>query len=82
MFRSCRSVVPLCQRHKDSLKLLSIDGAESTDASIEAISNCTQLLRLTVSFADNLTEKVVDYLKVSIFPKKTRLLTLLWLIEF
>jgi len=48
-----------------TLVTLSIDGAESTDKSIEAATACPKLIQLTISFAERLTFLSIDYLLVS-----------------
>lgn len=47
--------------------MLSIDGAESTDRSVEAASLCTNLNTLTVSFAESLTAVSMEHLLVQYY---------------
>ena len=56
--------MPLCIKHEKSLVYLSIDGAESTDQSVQFISRCSNLRLLTISFAENITSTSVEYIMV------------------
>ncbi|XP_046582063.1 F-box/LRR-repeat protein 2-like isoform X1 [Haliotis rubra] len=66
-------VVPLCERHKSSLKHLELDGEELTDRSMSAVAKCQSLVTLNVSFCDLLTDASLEYLKELTKLRKLRL---------
>ena len=55
-----------CMAHhcSDRLLVLELDGAELSDESIAFLSRCTKLTRLSISFAELLTDDCLPYFKV------------------
>ncbi|OWF55997.1 F-box/LRR-repeat protein 2-like [Mizuhopecten yessoensis] len=60
---SDKSILTLVEHHCEHLKWLDIDGAELTDQSIEAVSSCPGVERLTVSFCELLTDVSLKAIK-------------------
>ncbi|CAH1777093.1 unnamed protein product [Owenia fusiformis] len=53
----------LVLHHQSSLTSLTIDGAEISDESMAHISNCENMRKFSISFAELLTDKSLIYLK-------------------
>lgn len=60
------SIEQLVQYHRDNLVELDLDGVELSDASIACVVQCPHLRKLTVSYADILTDEACNYLKVRV----------------
>ena len=56
----------LVARHAAHLERLCVDGAELTDAAVEAFTRLTVLTELKLSFAELLTDIALSHLKVRI----------------
>ena len=54
----------LVDHQKEHLKVLELDGLELTDDSMEKISTCPRLMKLSVSFAELLTGKSLRFIRV------------------
>jgi len=60
----CRAVVNFLNNCGNQLQELHLDGEELTDASINAICECSVLHRLKISFSGQLTDNCLSSLKV------------------
>lgn len=59
----CRAVESLVQHHADNLVWLDLDGAELTDDAFSYLYKCQSLVKLTVSFAELLTDETLLHIQ-------------------
>lgn len=60
----------LVDHHAGNLRSLTVDGAELTDVSFQAISKCCHLEELSVSFAELISDVGLQYIKVKLWCMK------------